>query len=73
MSIRKFKCCKESNIFSFLKYGKFILFSIIIIWLAIALYLNEINPAEWPNIYKSFQFVFICPLFAYLSSEKIHK
>jgi hypothetical protein len=71
MRIKRFKCCKESNRFTFMKQGKFLIFSLLIIWLGISLHLSEINPIEWPNIYKPFLFIFICPLYAYLSQEKI--
>ncbi len=53
-----------------MKQGKFLIFSFLIIWLGLSLHLNEINPVNWPNIYKPFLFLFICPLFAYLSNEK---
>ena len=53
-----------------MKNGKFLFFSVIAIWLGISLYLGEINPIEWPNIYKPLLFLFICPLYAYLSNEK---
>ena len=66
--MRKFKCCQEKV--SFIKQGKFLIFSLIAIWLGISLFLGELNPVEWPPIYKPMLFLFICPLFAYLSNEK---
>ncbi len=53
-----------------MRQGKFLALSIIATWLGISLYLGEINPLEWPNIYKPLLFLFICPLYAYLSNEK---
>jgi len=65
--MRKPKCCPDT---SFMRQGKFLALSIIATWLGISLYLSEINPLEWPSIYKPMLFIFICPLYAYLSNEK---